>query len=275
MAHIVIAKNNTGSSISIEDMGVEIPGSGQRTLSDTFDFNEICTSEDLKGYITNSTFTINDGSSDLSIDDALDHVDCQLPGGEGTGGDGTTFIPHNLSDHIDVSGVSPDDTFTLKYNQSTGLWGPAEDVVSNNDTPPDSTATVWIAPDDRMPYFWDPELMEWLSIDRTVFSFGRAGKTDGSYLQSSGVTRSGYYYIHRPAKMTHVYYRAQKGKQDKAIEIHVNQSNVYGFSLSNFLYVSDINIDVSPGDELQIRVSSAGGNIQDSVCQIEVAWRYE
>ena len=53
MTDIVIVKNNTGASVFIEDMGTAVPGSGQRTFSDIFDFTEICVSEDLKIFVNN------------------------------------------------------------------------------------------------------------------------------------------------------------------------------------------------------------------------------
>lgn len=80
MTDIVIVKNNTGASVFIEDMGTAVPGSGQRTFSDIFDFTEICVSEDLKIFVNNSTFTINNGTSDLSIADAIEYLDCKNEG---------------------------------------------------------------------------------------------------------------------------------------------------------------------------------------------------
>ena len=77
MSDTIIVKNNTGSSVFIEDMGTAVVGSGQKIFTDFFDFNEICVSEDLKIYINNSTFTINDGTDDLNISDAIDYLECK------------------------------------------------------------------------------------------------------------------------------------------------------------------------------------------------------
>lgn len=73
----IIVKNNTGTSVFIEDMGIAVPGSGQRIFSDIFDFTEICVSEELKSLVSNSTFTINNGTTDLTISDALDYLTCK------------------------------------------------------------------------------------------------------------------------------------------------------------------------------------------------------
>ncbi len=77
MSDTIIVKNNTAASVFIEDMGTAVPGSGQRTFSDIFDFNEICVSEDLLSNVVNSTFTINDGTDDLSISDAIEYLKCK------------------------------------------------------------------------------------------------------------------------------------------------------------------------------------------------------
>jgi hypothetical protein len=82
MANIVIVKNNTGSSIFIQDLGLELPGSGQKIFSDIFDFTEICVSEDLKSFVADSTFTINNGISDLTIADAIKYLECKADSGD-------------------------------------------------------------------------------------------------------------------------------------------------------------------------------------------------
>lgn len=70
----VIIKNNTSSAIFLEDLGCEIPGSGQRNLTDTFDKFEISSSTELKNYVFNETFMVNDGTSDLGVAAGLRHI---------------------------------------------------------------------------------------------------------------------------------------------------------------------------------------------------------
>lgn len=76
MSGTIIVKNNTGSPLFIEDMGLEIPGSGQRTLSDLFSntFYVISNSDSLKVFVTSGDITINNGIVDLSIEDALEFL---------------------------------------------------------------------------------------------------------------------------------------------------------------------------------------------------------
>ena len=108
---IVIVKNNTGSSVFIEDMGIEISGSSQRDISDIFDFTEICTSLDLKTFVQDSTFTINNGTDDLSIADATEYIDCRNTGG----GTSASY----LNDLLDVDIPSPQNDYALVYDSTT------------------------------------------------------------------------------------------------------------------------------------------------------------
>lgn len=70
----IIAKNTTGSSVLIEDLGIEVDAAGQLDLSELFDFEDISNSDDLKSLVSNGTLIINDGASDLSISDGLDQI---------------------------------------------------------------------------------------------------------------------------------------------------------------------------------------------------------
>ena len=70
----VIAKNTTASSITIEDLGIDIPLSSQLTLSDLFDFADISNSSKLKAFVTNGTIVINNGTIDLSVANGLKHI---------------------------------------------------------------------------------------------------------------------------------------------------------------------------------------------------------
>ncbi len=72
---IIITKNSTGSNIYIDDLyGQEILASGQVTLSLLYTFAEISNSLNLKTLIEAGTIIINDGISDLNINDGVEHV---------------------------------------------------------------------------------------------------------------------------------------------------------------------------------------------------------
>ena len=62
----VIAKNSSGSTQTIEDLGVSILDTQQFDLSESFTFDEIAGSDDLRAHALAGTLVINDGSGDLS-----------------------------------------------------------------------------------------------------------------------------------------------------------------------------------------------------------------
>ena len=94
----VIAKNNTGSSVLIDDLGIDVPAGGQLNLSELFEFEDISGSDNLKTLVNNDTFIINNGVIDLSKSDSLLHIyhqtvyeDSFEDGGSGVGGDLSTI----------------------------------------------------------------------------------------------------------------------------------------------------------------------------------------
>jgi len=73
----IIAKNNTAVKIPIDDLGVSIPASGQRDLTEVFKKEVIAESKDLPSYVLSGDITINDGVSDLNISDGLKQLTIQ------------------------------------------------------------------------------------------------------------------------------------------------------------------------------------------------------
>jgi len=74
---IVIATNNTGNQIDIDDLGISLAAAEVKPLSDYFDFVDLTESDDLKVFVGNGDITINDGSNDLSIIKGLEHLDIE------------------------------------------------------------------------------------------------------------------------------------------------------------------------------------------------------
>jgi len=62
----LIIKNNGGSPITIEDLGITVPATSQITFSDQFDYEDIASSDDLRGEVNSGNLVVNDGSSDLT-----------------------------------------------------------------------------------------------------------------------------------------------------------------------------------------------------------------
>jgi hypothetical protein len=267
MAIIVIVKNNTGSSVFIEDLGTAVAGSGQRTLSDTFEFPDICVSENLLGFVANSTFTINDGTSDLNISEAQNHLNCKNADGGGTGAS-------YLNDLLDVDTTSAGDQFSLVYNETTGIWGPGEPDVGNTNLPPDSTSTVWIAPEDNMPYYWNANIGDWVTINSDMYQFGKERKVDGSYIGIAN--HDGYYYVHRKGYIINVYCNIEKGNPSKAFEIHADESSIFNFSLTNSEYINDnTTIQIHKGEFLKLWCSPVGSEVERIMCQLVIKWSHD
>ena len=71
---MVIVKNLTAIDISIEDLGIIIPGSSVVTLTETFGLHEIVKSIDLKTQVNNNLVIINDGNLDLNKEDSIKNI---------------------------------------------------------------------------------------------------------------------------------------------------------------------------------------------------------
>lgn len=69
---IVIAKNQTGGSITLEQLALTIPASpGSGTLTDFNTLNEIQDDVQLKAEITSGNILLNDGTTDLTLEESL------------------------------------------------------------------------------------------------------------------------------------------------------------------------------------------------------------
>lgn len=70
----VILKNGSGSTVVLEDFGIEILNGSQITLSDFFDYSDIADSKELDTFIGNGDLVLNDGSTDLSAADGVNYI---------------------------------------------------------------------------------------------------------------------------------------------------------------------------------------------------------
>lgn len=68
----VIVKNNGGSAVFFDDLGISVPASASITFSDFFTYEEIADSDDLRSAVASAgNIVINDGSNDLSAADGV------------------------------------------------------------------------------------------------------------------------------------------------------------------------------------------------------------
>jgi hypothetical protein len=75
MSVVIIKNNDTTSTVDINDLGISIGPSSQRTLSIEFTDDELDQSIDLYDAVNAGTLIVNDGSSDLSSVEGLQQLD--------------------------------------------------------------------------------------------------------------------------------------------------------------------------------------------------------
>jgi len=68
-----ILKNSTGLAVSISDIGLEVPLSGQLVI-DVAKYSALSGSSDVINLLGDGTLIYNDGTNDLNLSDALDHI---------------------------------------------------------------------------------------------------------------------------------------------------------------------------------------------------------
>ena len=67
----IILRNNSNKEVLVADIGWVVMPEETNDISDQFPISQLSESADLKNFIQNKVFTINDGEKDLEIDDAL------------------------------------------------------------------------------------------------------------------------------------------------------------------------------------------------------------
>ena len=140
----IIAKNNTAGSIYLEEFGIDIAVSGQRTLTDEFSVAEICSSGGLKTLVSASSIVINDGTSDLSASDGIKAI-----------------------------------TITTEYIDSEGSGGGW--TVSSTSPSSPSNGDGWYNTGSNTLYYYDGTRAEWLSMQRYCIAYGLTGQLKGAY----------------------------------------------------------------------------------------------
>lgn len=74
MDWVVVIKNNSGSNIVIEDLGLEIGNGTSITLSDYFTYGEIADSSSLQSIVSAGNLIVNNGTLDLSPVDGSNYI---------------------------------------------------------------------------------------------------------------------------------------------------------------------------------------------------------
>ncbi len=106
MSWTVIIKNDSGSTVELEDFGIELLNGTQRDLTSNFAYDEISGSTELKTKILAADLVVNDGTQDLSNIDGSEYV--------------TLENVYNVEEeHFTKTELSGDGTSTVHWNNIT------------------------------------------------------------------------------------------------------------------------------------------------------------
>lgn len=75
MAATLIIKNTTAAEIFIDDVGTNVPSSGQVDIDDRANLLKMARSDSLRQLVVAGTVILNDGFTDLSVPEALEYLD--------------------------------------------------------------------------------------------------------------------------------------------------------------------------------------------------------
>lgn len=136
-------------------------------------------------------------------------------------------------------------------------------------------------PQQNIPFYYDEVRGKWLSYTRAIIPYGKSGQADDLYLGVAGVATNAGYYIHQDACITGIYCRSDGGDTSKQFIIYTSvsgtgtetQQGSFSYSGSTLYVNKDTNIDIDGQNLVRVYVSSAGQNVADTICQLELAWR--
>ena len=139
----IILKNNTGSDVTVNDLGLVIPASSQVEANDLYSLHEIYESDDLQTLVDAGTIVVNDGTNDLSIADATNSIS------PFNNADQFAGIFH-LFESSSVSITTSSSTYTEKINGTTPVVPSGKYRImisyswSHNDTGSDFIANIQV-----------------------------------------------------------------------------------------------------------------------------------
>jgi hypothetical protein len=161
---------------------------------------------------------------------------------------------------------------------------------------PNQGDSVWFNINDNFIYGYDAVREKWLSANKDYPIFFKKGRTRGMYLpvatefsvdglsssaedELSDVSSSDNAYMSgKSALITGVFCRSKRGKKDMKFDIIKNDAVIFTFQYDgskSFIYNNnDLNLEINPYDEIQIYVHKMGAGVQDTLCRLEIAWRY-
>jgi hypothetical protein len=193
------------------------------------------------------------------------------------------FFVNYCTGYVEFNTAQIGDTVVITY-WGKGSLVEADDInyldnkhIINVTSPTGYYGQQWYNTTNGITYCYDIR-NKWLSIDRNMFSFGRAGLSNNQYLNfyvgSLPSNNSGL----RMVRNATIISLSGQIREIGTCTFHIRKNNLntdisyldilidYGRGLS-------VDIDVNEGDILQCYFDSAFSNIKDPMLLIEVAWR--
>jgi len=262
---VVIAKNQTGTPILLERLGLTAPAApGTITLTDYATFFEVSADATLNARVTAADIVINDGTSDLSTNEALAYL-------EATG---------NLNGPIAFAAAGK----ILRLTDTTGRYTEAVDYKTYDPGAADPAGPP--APADGDTYFntviemwmyYDASRGKWLSFEGDTFQVGQNGTVPvGTYYKGvAGKTLSaslGYTAPYNGTIVTLTYSRTDSDATNFEVMASGAQIETVA-SAATSGYLNNLDGDFSQGDILAVRNDAAGNQTRDAQVWVRLKWR--
>jgi hypothetical protein len=260
---VVIAKNQTGTAILLERLGVSVPASPLTiTLTDYATFYEVSADETLNTRVTAGDIVINDGTSDLSLAEALGFLDAT--------GNLNGPVSGSAAGRIvrlqDATGRYTEAAGSAIYDPSTTDPGGSP---SDGDMYYNTTLEMWMG--------YDAGRGKWLSFEGDTFQVGHNGVVPvGTYYRGvAGKTLStslGYCAPYNGTIITLTYTRSDVNST--AFEVMASGTeieSVASAAVSGF--DNTLDGDFSQGDILAVRNDAAGAQTRDAQVWVRLKWR--
>lgn len=219
---MIIIKNNTSNDLTINDMsGVTVLANSTLDLAN-FPYHNITRSNDLPTLVSSGEVTLNDGESDLSIQDGLDLI-----------------TPCSL-------------LFAKRLAKASGF------VIS--DTAPDPTiSSGWNRNGDFFVY--DPVREKWLGHRKTIV-FTKDSTARNMYLKMGEVNNSSTgYLVGKDSTIVSITARCASGDNTKGFQIrNETNSSIYTVAMGSAVkYINNsIDANISANDTIRCFVDNTG-----------------
>jgi len=261
----VIAKNQTGTPILLESLGLTAPASpGTITLTDFATFFEVAADATLENRVGTGDIVVNDGTSDLSTAEGLAYLDAtgNLNGPVTGAGEG------KLIRLLDATGRYTEIADFKVYDPSAAdPAGPP--AAADGDMYYNTAIDMWMS--------YDAGRGKWLSMEGDTFQVGQNGTVPvGTYYKGvAGKTLSAALGYAAPFNGTVVSLTFTRTDSD-ATAFEVMASGVQIETVASAAtsgYDNTLNGDFSQGDILAVRNDAAGNQTRDAQVWVRMKWR--